>query len=127
MLQYFDEFYMTDDQGMIADRYREVHELLKNASWAKNRSESTTHKVIRNSLNCAVSEKNTRQLVGFARVVTDYSTVYYLNDVYIDEKFKGKGICKRFMEWIILCEDKLSGIEDSLKAKDAKVSMRNSF
>lgn len=29
MLQYFDEFYMTDDQGMIADQYREVHQLLK--------------------------------------------------------------------------------------------------
>lgn len=57
MLQYFDEFYMTDDQKMIADRYREVHELLENASWSKNRSENMTYKAIRNSLNYAVFEK----------------------------------------------------------------------
>ena len=44
MLQYFDndKFYMTDDKRMILNRCHEVHELLKKAYWAKDRSESVT-------------------------------------------------------------------------------------
>lgn len=31
MLQYFDEFYMTDDQALIRNKYHEIYELLKKA------------------------------------------------------------------------------------------------
>ena len=72
MLQYFDKFYMTDDKRMILNRCHEVHELLKKAYWAKDRSELTTQKAISNSLNYAIFETNSERLVGFARVVTDY-------------------------------------------------------
>ena len=118
MLQYFDEFYLTDDKRLIIDKCDEVHELLKNAYWTKGRNESVTLKAISNSLNFAIFEINTERLVGYARVITDYSTIYYLSDVYIDEKFRGKGLGKKILEWIILHEDKLSGINGLLKTKD---------
>lgn len=63
----------------------------------------------------AIFETNSEQLVGFARVITDYSTVYYLCDVYIDEEFCGRGLGKKIVEWIVLHEDKLSGINGLLK------------
>lgn len=78
MLQYFNEFYMTDNKETIVNKCHEVHELLKKAYWAKDRNEQVTHKAISNSLDYAIFEINTERLVGFARVITDYSTVYYL-------------------------------------------------
>lgn len=119
MLLYFDEFYMTDDQALIRNKYHEVYELLKRAYWARDRSELATKKAVSNSLNYAIFETNSERLVGFARVITDYSTVYYLSDVYIDEGFRGRGLGKKIVEWIVLHEDKLSGINDLLKTKDA--------
>ena len=119
MLQYFDKFYMTDDQKMIESKCHEVYELLRKAYWAKDRSESATKKAISNSLNYAIFETNTERLVGFARVVTDYSTVYYLSDVYIDEEFRGIGLGKKIVEWIVLHEDKLFGVNGLLKTRDA--------
>lgn len=119
MLQYFDEFYMTDDQKVIGNKCHEIYELLKKAYWAKDRSESATQTAISNSLNYAIYETNSERLVGFARVITDYSTVYYLSDVYIDEEFRGRGLGKKIVEWIVLHEDKLSGINGLLKTRDA--------
>lgn len=119
MLHHFDEFYMTDNQALIRNKYHEIYELLKKAYWAKDRSELVTKKAINNSLNFAIFETTSERLVGFARVITDYSTVYYLSDVFIDEEFRGRGLGKKIVEWIVLHEDKLSGINGLLKTKDA--------
>ena len=119
MLQYFDEFYLTDDQTLIRNKYHEIYELLKKAYWAKNRNELVTKKAISNSLNFAVFEIKSERLVGFARVITDYSTIYYLSDVYIDEEFRGRGLGKKIVDWIVLHEDKLSGVNGLLKTTDA--------
>ncbi|MDE6673642.1 MAG: GNAT family N-acetyltransferase [Acetatifactor sp.] len=110
---------MTDDQKVIENKSHEIHELLKKAYWAKDRSESATQKAISNSLKYAIFESNSERLVGFARVITDYSTVYYLSDVYIDEEFRGRGLGKKIVEWIVLHEDKLLGINGLLKTRDA--------
>ena len=119
MLKYFDDFYMTDDQTIIRNKCNEIYELLKKAYWAKDRNVSVTQKAINNSLNYAIFTANSEQLVGFARVITDYATVYYLSDVYIDEEFRGRGLGQKIVEWIVLHEDRLSGINGLLKTKDA--------
>lgn len=119
MLQYFDGFYLTDEQEAIKNKCHDVYELLKKAYWTKGRSEQSTQKAICNSLNYAVFEAASERLVGFARVITDYSTIYYLSDVYIDKDFRGRGLGKKLVEWIILHEDKLSGINGLLKTTDA--------
>ena len=119
MQQYFDEFYLTDDQTFIRNKCHEIYELLKKAYWTKDRNESVMQMAINNSLNYAIFTANSEQLVGFARVITDYATVYYFSDVYIDEEFRGRGLGKKIVEWIVLHEDKLSGINGLLKTKDA--------
>lgn len=73
---------MTDNKETIVNKCHEVHELLKKAYWAKDRNEQVTHKAISNSLDCAIFEINTERLVGFTRVITDYSTVYYLCGIF---------------------------------------------
>ena len=110
MRQYFDGFYMTDDKSVILNKCIEVNDLLRKAYWAKDRDVAVMHNAIVNSLNYAIFETNSEMPVGFARVVTDYSTVYYISDVYVDEKFRGIGLGKKLVNWIVFHEEKLKGI-----------------
>lgn len=120
MTQYFEEFCMTDAKGPILDRYREVNQLLRQAYWARDRDDQTMYRAIEHSQNFAVFETKSDRLVGFARVVTDYATVFYLCDVYVEEAFRGRGLGKKLVEWIAVYEDRLAGIDGLLKTGDAK-------
>jgi len=40
-----------------------------------------------------------KKQIGYARIVTDYASFAWLCDVYIDDKFRGKGLSK----WLITC------------------------
>ncbi|WP_207714410.1 GNAT family N-acetyltransferase [Scytonema sp. UIC 10036] len=59
------------------------------------------------------------QQVGFARVVTDYSTFAYLADLFILEPFRGNGLGKWLLETIV-SHPELQGLRRWLLAtKDA--------
>ncbi|MGE5630818.1 MAG: GNAT family N-acetyltransferase [Caulobacteraceae bacterium] len=95
-----------------------VYDLLVNKSyWANNRTREQIENSIKNSICFGVYE-GTRQ-VGFARVVTDYSVMYWLCDVFIDEEFRGKGLGKFLVECVTSHPDlrNLSGI---LATRDAQ-------
>jgi GNAT superfamily N-acetyltransferase len=38
-----------------------------------------------------------KRQVGFARVVTDYATMYWLCDVFIEEEYRGKELGKKLV------------------------------
>ncbi len=120
MIKHFDKFYLTDDKAILLDKYIEINTLLQNAYWAQDRDASVMRDAIANSLNYAVFETNTKRLVGFARVVTDHATVFYLCDVFIDEEFRRMGLGKALLDQILLHEEKLIGIDGLLKTRDAK-------
>jgi GNAT superfamily N-acetyltransferase len=61
--------------------------------------------------------RGTRQ-VGFARVVTDYATMYYLCDVFIDEEYRGKGLGKKLVSYITQFEA-IRNLNAILGTKDA--------
>ncbi len=125
MIKHFDKFYLTDDKAILLDKYIEINTLLQNAYWAKDRDASVMRDAIANSLNYAVFESSSEKLVGYARVVTDYATVFYLCDVFVDEFFRGLGLGKMLIEWILLHEEKLNGINGLLKTRDAKALYEN--
>ena len=120
MIKHFENFYLTDNQNTILNKYIDVHTLLQNAYWAKGRDASVMRDAIANSLNYAIFETGTDRLIGYARVITDYATVFYLCDVFIDAEFRGLGLGKKLIEHILLHEDKLIGINGLLKTGDAK-------
>jgi len=120
MKKYFDQFYMTDEIDVILEKCAEVTNLLKYAYWAKDRDYVTMHTAIQNSINYAVFETKSNRLVGFARVVTDYATIYYLCDVFIAEEFRGMGLGTALVDWITCKEEKLHGINGLLKTRDAR-------
>lgn len=73
--------------------------LAKESYWARERTEQQTVTAVRNSLCFGVYEGKTQ--IGFARVVTDFSTFAYLGDVFILPSHQGSGLGKWLMEVII--------------------------
>lgn len=76
-----------------------IQNFLSNSYWAKNRPLKITKLSIKNSLCFGLYYKN--DLIGFARVITDYATFAYLADVFILEEHRGKGLSKWLMEVIL--------------------------
>ncbi len=76
-----------------------IQELLAKSYWADKRTRETILKSIENSF-CYGIYFNTVQ-IGFARVITDYATTYYLCDVIVDEAYRGTGLGKRLIDTIV--------------------------
>lgn len=77
-----------------------IHKFLSEESyWAKERTKEQTTLAIKNSLPFGVYTGE--NLIGFARVVTDYATFAYLGDVFILEDFRGRGLSLWLMETIV--------------------------
>ncbi|MCR8630624.1 GNAT family N-acetyltransferase [Paenibacillus radicis (ex Xue et al. 2023)] len=93
-----------------------VFEFLSRSYWANKRSKERIRISIENSI-CYGVYINNRQ-VGFARVVTDGATMYYLCDVFIDEAYRGQSIGKKLIESIIKSEE-LKDLTGILGTKDA--------
>lgn len=96
--QSFGEFHITTDNhklDVIA-----IHEFLsKHSGWS---ADIPFHKVklsIENSLNFGLFHKSKQ--IGFARVISDYSTIAYLCDVYILENYRGRSLSKKLMESVM--------------------------
>lgn len=94
---YFDECYITTDKSKM--NIIAIHYYLSNhTDWSKNIPFNKVKDSIENSLNFGVFH-NEKQ-IGYARVISDYSTIAYIGDVYILNDFRGKGLSKRLMDQI---------------------------
>jgi len=104
----------SDEKALIqTDR---AFEMLSKTYWADKRPKEAVARAIENSLCCGVYEDGLQ--IGFARVVTDYAVLYYLCDVVIDERYRGRGIGKTLVK-AIDGHEKLSGQMGLLATKDA--------
>lgn len=70
---------------------KEVVNLLRQTVWAKDRKKEAIIKSLNNSICYGAFTKNGQQ-VGFARVITDYATHFYICDVVVKKEFRNKGI-----------------------------------
>lgn len=77
-----------------------IHDFLSNeADWSKNISFETVEKSINSSLNFGLYH-NDKQ-IGFSRIISDFSTIAYLGDVFVIKEYRGKGLSKWLMEVIV--------------------------
>ncbi|MEQ9297344.1 MAG: GNAT family N-acetyltransferase [Cyclobacteriaceae bacterium] len=81
------------DTSMICDF------LINKAYWAKGRDKKTVLKSIENSLCFGLYQNDS--MVGFARVITDYSTFAWILDLFVLEVDRGNGLGKKLMDSII--------------------------
>lgn len=94
-----------------------TYHFLKESYWAKNIPRNIFNKSLKNSLCFGVFKEN--QQVGFARVISDYSTFAYLGDLFIDADCRGLGYSKLLMDTICV-HPELQGLRRfCLGTKDA--------
>ncbi len=115
------EEYKKDNYLVSTDKSRlnisVIHNFLSHSYWAENIPIELLKKAIENSLCFGVY--NGKAQVGFARVITDFSTFAYLADVFIIEEERGRGLSKFLME-CILKHKELQGLRNfCLMTKDA--------
>ena len=76
-----------------------VHEFLTNSYWAKGIPLETVRLSLENSIPFGVYHG--RQMVGFARIISDRATFAYLADVFILPSHRGRGLSRWLMECIV--------------------------
>ncbi|MGD9900544.1 MAG: GNAT family N-acetyltransferase [Calditrichaceae bacterium] len=76
-----------------------IHGFLSKTYWAEGITQDLVQKSIDHSLCFGVYHKN-RQ-IGFARIISDFTTFAYLADVFILKDFRGKGLSKKLMDCVL--------------------------
>lgn len=77
-----------------------IHRFLsEEAYWSRNIPRQNVEDAIQNSLCFGVYCGDIQ--VGFARVISDFSTIAYLGDLYIINEYRGKGLSKWLMQAIM--------------------------
>ena len=105
-------------EGMEQIRVDEVCALLKTTYWAGGRSREQIEKSMRHSACYGICPEGEQKLAGFARVITDWATTYYLCDVVIDEAYRGKGLGKALVSHIVSLPE-YAGLRGFLMTRDA--------
>ena len=84
------EITVSDDKSKL--NIRLIRKFLTNSYWAKGRTIGDVQKSIEHSV-CFGVYKDQKQ-IGFARVISDFTIIAYLMDVFILEEFRGNGYSK---------------------------------
>lgn len=95
---YKDGFCISTDKARLD--IKAIHHFLSTqAYWCKNIPLSRVEKATAGSLPFGLYYKEKQ--IGFARVISDYSTIAYLGDVYVLPEFRGRGLSKWLMQTIM--------------------------
>jgi ribosomal protein S18 acetylase RimI-like enzyme len=89
---------------------------LQKSYWANTRSDDIILRSIESSLSFSVFMD--KKQIAFARVITDCATFAYLCDVVVTEKYRGLGIGKKLIDYV-LKNEKLKDVVWVLRTKDA--------
>ncbi|AZN42623.1 GNAT family N-acetyltransferase [Paenibacillus albus] len=92
----YKNYVISDDKSRI--NVQTVIDFLAESYWANRRSPEKIKTSIRNSVCYGVYHKEI--MIGFARIVTDGATMYYLCDVFVVEEYRGQGISKKLIDVI---------------------------
>lgn len=88
----------TSDKALIP--VDAVHAWLsKESYWVQDIPLDVVRKSFENSFTVGILKED--ELVGYARLVTDYATLAILADVFVTEVHRGQGLSKKMMELIM--------------------------
>ncbi|MDR3559896.1 MAG: GNAT family N-acetyltransferase [Negativicutes bacterium] len=91
-------------------------QLLAQSHWAFDRPREKIAASIANSLCYGVYDHD--EQIGFARVITDFATTYWLCDVIVAPQYRGRGLGERLVRYIVGSAE-LKDLTGVLKTKDA--------
>ncbi|RKN82028.1 GNAT family N-acetyltransferase [Paenibacillus ginsengarvi] len=110
----YKQYVISDDRSKV--NVQTVIDFLANSYWASRRSPETIQLSIQNSICYSVYDGE--RMIGFARIVTDGATMYYLCDVFVLEPYRGQGISKKLIE-VITNDPQFEWMTGVLGTKDA--------
>ena len=110
------EYFITENAESL--HIDEVTALLKQTYWADKRTQAQIRKSMENSKCYGMYLKGEKKLVGFARVISDFATTYYLCDVVIDKEYQNKGLGTALVSFIEASEE-YQGLRGILITRDA--------
>jgi GNAT superfamily N-acetyltransferase len=91
------EYVISTDQSLLDISF--IHAFLTQSYWASGVSIENVKQRIAHSLCFGLFDQS-RQ-IGFARVITDHTTIAYLKDVFIDEKYRGRKLSLWLLDTIL--------------------------
>ena len=95
----------------------DIVRLLRCTYWADQRPVEQIEKSVRNS-SCYGVYLEEAGFVGFARVISDYATTYYLCDVVIDPAYRHRGLGTALVSHILSLPE-YAGLRGFLVTRDA--------
>jgi len=102
----FDEFTITTDPSkmdIIA-----IHDFLsKYSGWSDHIPVDKVKISIGHSLNFGLFHHDKQ--IGFARIISDFSTIAYLGDIYVLDNYRGQGLSKKLMD-VVMSHPNLQGL-----------------
>ncbi|MBF2709622.1 GNAT family N-acetyltransferase [Flavobacterium soyangense] len=102
----FGEFLITTDNTKLD--VVAIHDFLsKYSGWSDNIPFDRVKTSIDNSLNFGLFHYNKQ--IGFARVISDFSTIAYLGDIYVLDNYRGQGLSKKLMD-VVMGHPNLKGL-----------------
>ena len=107
-------YYISAEKPINIDQ---LMPLMAQTYWAAERSKEDVLTSVQNSV-CFGAYDESDTLVGFARVVTDFVSHWYLCDVIVDEKHRGQGIGKKLIAAVV-ADERFAKAPALLKTKDA--------
>ena len=95
-----------------------VHAFLQQSHWARGIPPEVVRRSMESSLNFSLLRE--QRFIGYARVITDYTTFAYLTDVFVLAEYRGQGLATWMMS-CILAHPRLQGLRRwCLVTRDAK-------
>ena len=93
----FDDYLISTDPARLDIGV--IHGVLRESYWAEAIPRGVVVRAVENSLCFGAYYRN--EQIGFARVVSDYSTFAYIADVFVLAPWRGRGISKALMAEVI--------------------------
>jgi len=95
---------------LSTNQLESLHSLYKNEWWTKSRTLEETIKCVHGSQVCiGLIEKN-NDLIGFVRVLTDFTFKALIFDLIIKSEYRGKGLSKKLMS-LVKAHEKLKNVK----------------
>lgn len=111
----FDDYLISTDSQLLDIGV--IHGFLRESYWAEGIPREIVERAVQKSLCFGAYYRN--EQIGFARVVSDYSTFAYIADVFVLAPWRGRGISKALMAEVVRHPD-LQGLRRwLLGTKDA--------
>lgn len=103
-------------EGREHIRLEDVMRLLQTTYWANGRGEKQVSLSLDNSVCYGMYREDA--LIGFARVITDFATTFYLADVVIDPAYRRTGLGTELLTFI-MSRPAYRGLRGILTTRDA--------